>query len=591
MSFGVLVKVDLGAGSWSAEEVSKETVRSYLGGRGIGLWLLHSMGAPTWRPSALDPEAPLIVASGPLAGTGVPMSSRAAAVFMSPLNGRWNYSTVGGSLAPVMRYADVDILLIVGRAPRPSYLVIEGRRVEVRDAGDLWGLGTYEAERRLREVHGQDSAVMVIGPAGESLVPFASINHETWRQFGRAGGGAVMGSKNLKAIVFVPGSRYVEASDPERLWDLVSQMTEKLRIVATGYRERGTLGTIDAANGTGFFPSLYWSSVSLPGWERISWHSSIRASYLVPHRATCLHCPVACHKLVTSRLWGGLYELEYESTFALAGLTGVADPDALVRLASLADDLGLDTITLGNVLGLAAYLAEKGVLPDAPRFGDWKGMESLIADIAYRRGRLGQLLSRGTAAAARELGVEGLAIHVKGLEPAGYDPRSLKGMILTYAVAERGADHLWSSGYAVDIPGQAGGRQATGPEKVRAVMDLEERNAIYDSALLCKFGRGAYGWDELVDVINAATGLGHTKESLRQVAQRIIVLHRWLNGTTIDDDRLPPRWLKEPVEFEGSRMVVTEEEWASMISLYYRLRGYDEKGVPKRETLEALGIL
>ncbi|ESQ20399.1 MAG: Aldehyde:ferredoxin oxidoreductase [uncultured Acidilobus sp. CIS] len=179
---------------------------------------------------------------------------------------------------------------------------------------------------------------------------------------------------------------------------------------------------------------------------------------------------------------------------------------------------------------------------------------------------------------------------MKGLDPAGYDPRSLKGMVLNYAVSERGADHLWASAYAVDIPGLAGGRQATGEEKVRAVMDLEERNAIYDSAPLCKFGRNSYRWPELVKVINAVTGFGYTEDGLREVARRIIVFHRLINGTTRDEDRLPPRWLREPVEFEGSRLVVTEAEWEGMLGLYYRLRGYDEKGRPKEETLRALGI-
>ena len=565
-------------------------MKSYLGGRGLGLKLVYDAYGAGRPSNPLDPSLPFIVASGPLAGTGVPLSSRAISVFFSPLTRRWTYSTVGGSLAVDMRYSGCDVLVVTGRAPRPSYIVVEGGRAEVRDASWLWGLGAYEAERRLKEVHGRDSSVVVIGPAGENLVPFATANHETWRQFGRGGAGAVMGSKNLKAVVFVPGSSGADVADPEALWQLIGEMTERLRTAAKSWRDNGTAGTIDVANGTGFFPSLYWTSVSLPGWQRISWHSTLKRFYLVPHRATCKHCPVACHKLVTSRLYGGLYELEYETAMALAGLTGVADPDELVRLATLAEDLGLDSITLGNVLGFAAYLTERGVLKDGVRFGDGRAMERLIEDIAYRRGALGSLLSKGVAEAARELGVEDLAIHVKGLEPAGYDPRSLKGMVLTYSVAERGADHLWSSGYAVDIPGLAGGRQATGPEKVRAVMDLEERNAIYDSAPLCKFGRNAYGWQELASVINAVTGFGYTVEALREVAQRIIVLHRYINGTTVEEDRLPPRWLREPVEFEGARMVVAEDEWRSMVSLYYQLRGYDERGVPRPETLERLGI-
>jgi len=586
--FGRLIRVDLSSGRSTAEQVPEAEVKAFLGGRGLGLRLGWMTGFRRGH-DPFSPEAPFILASGPLAGTGIPMSSRAVAVFVSPLTMRWSYSTVGGSIAVDMRYAGADVLLVTGRAPRPSYILVEDGRAEVRDASDLWGLGTFEAERRLKDVHGRESSVAVIGPAGENLVRFASINHETWRQFGRTGGGAVMGSKNLKAVVFVPGSFSVEAYDPEATWQLVNEMTERLREGAKSYRDNGTLGTIDAANGTGFFPSLYWREVRLPGWERISWFKALRNLYYAPWRATCKHCPVACHRLLYSRRYGHVYELEYETTMALAGLTDVADPDELLRLASAVDDLGMDTISAGNALALAAHLREKGILDQGPRFGDAEGMLRLAEDIAYRRG-LGKALAEGVREAARALGAPEEAVEVKGLDPAGYDPRSLKGMVLNYAVSERGADHLWASAYAVDIPGLAGGRQATGEEKVRAVMDLEERNAIYDSAPLCKFGRNSYRWPELVKVINAVTGFGYTEDGLREVARRIIVFHRLINGTTRDEDRLPPRWLREPVEFEGSRLVVTEAEWEGMLGLYYRLRGYDENGRPKEETLRALGI-
>ena len=586
--FGRLIRVDLSSGRSTVERVPEAEVKAFLGGRGLGLRLGWMTGFRRGH-DPFSPEAPFILASGPLAGTGIPMSSRAVAVFVSPLTMRWSYSTVGGSIAVDMRYAGADVLLVTGRAPRPSYILVEDGRAEVRDASDLWGLGTFEAERRLKDVHGRESSVAVIGPAGENLVRFASINHETWRQFGRTGGGAVMGSKNLKAVVFVPGSFSVKAYDPEATWQLVNEMTERLREGAKSYRDNGTLGTIDAANGTGFFPSLYWREVRLPGWERISWFKALRNLYYVPWKATCKHCLVACHRLLYSRRYGHVYELEYETTMALAGLTGVADPDELLRLASAVDDLGMDTISAGNALALAAHLREKGTLGQGPRFGDVEGMLRLAEDIAYRRG-LGKALAEGVREAARALGAPEEAVEVKGLDPAGYDPRSLKGMVLNYAVSERGADHLWASAYAVDIPGLAGGRQATGEEKVRAVMDLEERNAIYDSAPLCKFGRNSYRWPELVKAINAVTGFGYTEDGLREVARRIIVFHRLINGTTRDEDRLPPRWLRESVEFEGSRLVVTEAEWEGMLGLYYRLRGYDEEGRPKEETLRALGI-
>ena len=197
----------------------------------------------------------------------------------------------------------------------------------------------------------------------------------------------------------------------------------------------------------------------------------------------------------------------------------------------------------------------------------------------------------GVRGLAKRLNAEDLAIHVKGLEPAGYDPRTLKGMILNYSVSERGADHLWTMAYALDIAGQGGGRFATGDEKVMAVMDYEERSTLYDSMLLCKFGRYIYDWETMKNALNAVTGFNYTVSELKEIAQRIIVMHRFLNGTTIEQDRLPPRWLREPVEYEGKRYVVTEEEWQGMVKRYYQLRGYDENGVPKQETLVKLGII
>jgi len=201
---------------------------------------------------------------------------------------------------------------------------------------------------------------------------------------------------------------------------------------------------------------------------------------------------------------------------------------------------------------------------------------------------LGKLVSLGVKGMAEKLGVKDLAVHVKGLEPAGYDPRTLKGMILNYAVAERGADHLWSSAYAIDIPGRGGGRFNTDIKKVEAVMDLEERNALYDSMILCKFGRSLYLWDNMPEILNVITGYGYTEDELRRVAQRMIILHRYINRTSREDDKLPPRWIKEPVEFKGEKYRVTLEEWTQMIDTYYKLRGYNRDGTVSPELIKRM---
>ncbi|WP_292000089.1 aldehyde ferredoxin oxidoreductase family protein [Caldivirga sp.] len=585
---GRIVRFNLSNGSLSIDNVKESWARLFIGGRGLGLRLIMEMGLRLSDVNPYGPENPLIIATGPLGGTRLPLATRAIALFKSPLNNRWNYSTVGGTLGAYLKYSGLDALVLIGASSKPIYLIISDGKVEVRDAGELWGLDTVETERALKRSF-KDSAVLTIGPAGENKVPYAAINHEEWRQFGRTGGGAVMGSKMIKAIVFLPSSKNVDVANAKEYEDLVKNLG-KLSVTNPGeqsLRNGGTVRLIDVGNNMGFFPSLYWTKVVMPGWEKISWEKVLKPKYLLKNGA-CLYCPVACHKVVKSSSGG--YDLEYETSMALGGLTGVNDPEELIELGELADRLGFDSISLGNSIAFIIYLGEKGIVKDAPKWGDYEGIRRLIIDAAYRRG-LGELIALGTRGIGEKLGVSDLAINVKGLEPAGYDPRTLKGMILNNAVSERGADHLWSMAYSIDIAGQGGGRFATGSEKVTAVMDFEERSTLYDSMLLCKFGRYIYDWETMRKALNAVTGFNYTINELKDAAQRIIVMHRYMNGTTIEQDRLPPRWLKEPVMYEGKSYIVTEEEWASMVKEYYRLRGYDERGVPKPETLIKLGVL
>ncbi len=585
---GRIIRFNLSNGSLSVENVKESWARLFIGGRGLGLRLIMDMGLKLSDVNPYGPENPLIIATGPLGGTRIPLATRAVALFKSPLNNRWNYSTVGGTLGAYLKYSGLDALILTGASSKPVYLIVSDGKVEVRDARELWGLDTVETERALKRSF-KDSAVLTIGPAGENKVPYAAINHEEWRQFGRTGGGAVMGSKMIKAIVFLPVSKSVDVANAKEYEDLVKNLG-KLSITNPGeqsLRNGGTVRLIDVGNNMGFFPSIYWTKVVMPGWENISWEKVLKPKYLLKNGA-CLYCPVACHKVVKSSSGG--YDLEYETSMALGGLTGINDPEKLIELGELADRLGFDSISLGNSIAFIIYLGEKGIIKDAPKWGDYEGIRRLIIDTAYRRG-LGELASLGTKGIGEKLGVSELAIHVKGLEPAGYDPRTLKGMILNNAISERGADHLWSMAYSIDIAGQGGGRFATGSEKVAAVMDYEERSTLYDSMLLCKFGRYIYDWETMRNVLNAVTGFNYTINELKEAAQRIIVMHRYMNGTTVEQDKLPPRWLKEPVVYEGKSYVVTEEEWAGMVKEYYRLRGYDERGVPKPETLIKLGIL
>ena len=590
MSFGRVLEIDLSSRDVKRYTVDSNTVKKYLGGRGIGLYLIYKMGLKVEDVDPYGAENPLIIASGPLCGTRIPMSSRTTAVFKSPLTNRWNYSTVGGSLAAYMRYSGVDILVLKGVSEKPTYIVIEGDSIEFKDASNLWGLDTMETESKLRREY-SDSAVITIGPAGENLIPYAIINHEYWREFGREGAGAVMGSKKVKAVIFKPVEKSVGIADESMYKEVLRDLLKKCASPLTAfYREKGTPGAIDIANKLGFFPTYYWTEVRLPNWEdRISWEKVIKERYLVKHEA-CLYCPVACRKRVRSSKYNIEHDIDYEEVYSIAGLTGVSDMDDVIYLADLIDRMGLDVITLGNVIGFTIYLSKKGVLKEKFEWGDTNAIKELIINTAKRVG-LGELTSLGVKNMAEKLNVANEAIHVKGLEPAGYDPRTLKGMALNNAIAERGADHVWSSAYVFDMANNGARRFEVSEAKVKDIMDLEERNTIYDSAILCKFGRGVYDWQSLVNALNAVTGFNYTIDELRDVARRIIILQRYMNKTSIEDDGLPARWFKETVKLNGVECIVKEDEWRYMVSKYYELRGYDDRGIPKEDTLRNLGII
>jgi len=585
-----VAKVDLSKLSWRVEEVG---VRRFLGGRGLGSWLFYSLSGYSAEP--FSPSNPLIIASGPLGGTRIPMATRAYAVFRSPLTGILGGSNIGGTVGAIIRWAGVDAVVITSRADKPTYILVEDGRVEFRDASHLWGRDAIETEMELKKEYGRSAAVLAIGPAGENLVRFASINHEYWRQFGRTGGGAVMGSKRLKAIVFVAGGREVEVTKPDALERWIRDFLPMFMEKTVALREGGTLRLIDMGNPMGFLPAYYWTRLSLDGWEALSWSRKIKSEHFLRPEA-CLYCPAACHRPVKSGKFGVTVDLEYETVFAVGGLAAVKDADWVIKINDLADRLGLDTITLGNVLAFAIAASKSGKLPGSLDWGDGEALAKLTEDIAFRRG-IGNLLAEGVKRAAEQIGAVDIAVHVKGLEPAGYDPRVLKGMALNYAIGYRGADHLATMAYALDIPGKFGGADYLGPEKVEAIIHMENVAAVMDSLVLCKFGRDAYDaypggrfYDVTAQLLTWVTGEEWKGADVKEVAERIVLLNRILNvkmGVDSRQDDLPAS-LKKPLVFEGKVKKIDEKELKEALRHYYTLRGWDEKGVPTGDIVKRL---
>ncbi len=582
--YGEIVTVDLSTRDVSFSPVPDSLALRYVGGKGIGLRMLYDMTSPSTDP--LGPDNPLILAIGPLTGTAVPFSGKAAFTFKSPQTGVLGESVVGGTLGAALRWIGVTALVVKGASEDPVYLLVSPEGIEVRDARNLWGLRIYETTDLLKEEHGRAASVAAIGPAGENLVSFACVGNEYWRQAGRAGAGAVMGSKRLKAVVVVHDGPDWDAHDPDGVRSLAASMMPRIREGLRSYFESGTPGIVELANRMGFFPSLYWSRGSLEGWEGISWEA-LREIFLGPRG--CAVCPTPCGRLAEvdgGEHAGARAEVEYETLFALGGLVGVTDVREVTWLNSLADDLGLDTISLGNVLGFAIEAHRRGKLDPgfALSYGDAEALGRLTEMIAKREG-VGDLLAGGVRRASEALGLEDLAIHVKGLEPSGYDPRTLKGMIVSFGVSSRGACHLRLMGYYADIKGFGGGPDEVTEEKMLVIADLEERSVLMDSLLLCKFSRTVMLWGEMAEFYRLVTGVDVGEDGLREAAKRIIDLSRWFNvreGVHREHDRLPRRLVDEPLVHEGAERKITQEEVERSLDLYYRLRGWNEQGVPSR---------
>ncbi|NHM28579.1 aldehyde ferredoxin oxidoreductase family protein [Desulfofundulus sp. TPOSR] len=577
--YGRLLRIDLSTRQWQAEEIPDEVLAAYLGGKGLGTYLMLQNIPPGADP--LGPENCLIFTTGPVTGTAMPGSNRFGVFARSPLTGFYGESYSGGHVGAAMKRTGYDAIIIQGQAKNPTLLEVTDQNVYFRDGTKLWGLDCYAAEDgALADVGARGAQAVVIGPAGENLVRYACIENNYWRSAGRTGMGAVMGSKKLKAIVF-HGRAGCELADPAGLKQYVAGLAQKARDNAgvLGYRKYGTPQLVSIMNSVGAFPARYWSRGTLPGWESLTGDYLIE-NFEVQPRA-CRPCLMTCGNL--TRVTRGRHEglmvegPEYETIYSFGGLCCIHDLSEIIYLNDICDRLGLDTISAGNMAAFAIEAAQRGALDVKVAYGDVEGIAQLLHQIARREG-VGDLLAEGIRVAAEKLGLSDLAIHVKGMEPAGYDPRVLQGMGLAYATSPRGACHLRATFYKPELAGIIDPKTTHG--KAELFIDYEDRLAIYDALILCRFYRDLVLWEDLATLVNATTGLGVDEGQLRRIAGRIVAATRQFNllqGLTRDDDNLPPRFFKEPLE-NGD--VLPEENFRQMLADYYRLRGWDEEGRP-----------
>lgn len=569
-------------------------LRSYIGGVGLGTALLASGSPSGIGADPLSESACLVIALSPLVGTPLTTSAKFAVVGFGPLTGRVCDALSSSHFAIAAKRSGVDAIRITGRFESPSVVFVDGNRrnepaVSVESAGDGWGKPAREFEDWLRSVRGNDWQVLAIGPAGEALVPFANISHDG-RHAGRGGLGAILGSKYIKAIA-VRGDNRVQVADPARTVALAKSLSARSMGPETEkYREVGTVANLLVFNRFDALPTRNFQSGSFAEAEQLA------GSRLGPTervgKASCASCTIGCEHLFAQKDGKGR-RVEYESLYALGPLCGISDPDAVVAASALCDELGLDTITTGATAAFLMECAERGWIDGGPlRFGDGPGLIEAIRSIPGRQG-IGELLAMGSRRASLHLGGDApnIAPHVKGLEMPGYDPRALQTMALGLAVGTRGADHNRSGAYEADFSGQVDRRRG-GEESAGKAIESEDRAALMDSLILCKFVRGVFQdfHEESAELLQAVTGWDVTGDELRQTARRIVNARKWLNireGWTRAEDTLPGRLLADGPDDPNST-VLTRDRLDRMIDAYYVGRGWSADGLLPDDEVEGL---
>lgn len=592
---GRLLHVDLSTSRCSWRDLDESRFRAFLGGIGLGASLLHEF-APRSIES-LAPQNPLVFASAPLVGTGLTTTAKYAVVTKSPLTGFIADSLSSSFFALELKRVGVDAIVVTGRASAPVYLFVEEGRAELRCAAAHWGKSPNETESGIRAELDDDSIrVAAIGIAGENLVRFATISNEG-RQAGRGGVGAVMGSKNLKAVA-LRGHARAAVADPRGVAAIAASLRERsLGGLTAKYREIGTVANLSVFNEMGTLPTRNFQSATFDQADAISGESLTETSFSRAHG--CASCTIRCERLFRS-LSGAEQRLEYESLFALGPLCGIHNSDVVLQAASLCDRFGIDTISTGGTLAWAMECAEKGLLPEAAadglRFGRGDALLRMLGLIAERRD-VGALLAEGSRRAAAQIGGEAAhwAMHVKGLEMPGYEPRSLKTMALGLAVSPRGACHNRSGAYEADFSGTVDRLKSDAGRGV-LVMESEDFNAVLDSLIICKFLRKCFDdfYLESAQLVERVTGWEYSGADLRRTGERISTVKKLFNigqGWRPGDDWLPPRLLNEALSdgvAQGARL--TAEELRVMIRSYYQARGWDQNGYVPREQLQRLDI-
>jgi aldehyde:ferredoxin oxidoreductase len=602
---GRFLHADLTSGESRNLPLPDWLVRDYIGGKGFGAKLLYDL-LPAGTDS-FSADNVFMILSGPLTGTLAP-AMRGCIVTKSPLTHTFLDSYFGGFFAPEMKYCGYDGIIVTGKAEEPCHLHIEDGEVSIEPAKHLWGLDALETNQAIKvERNDSSQSVLSIGQAGENLVRFALVSCEYNRQAGRGGAGAVMGSKNLKAVS-ARGNGKITVHDPQAFRKTVRDARAELDASEDiqALIGSGTASAVGFANETGLLPSRNFSDGTYEDADRLD--ESAQSRHLWLKSAACMGCPIRCSKIGavrSGRYTGTITDIvEYESAALVGSNLAISDIRSVAHLVKLCDRLGLDSMSAGGVIGFAMEAAQKGLI-QAPEgmdleFGNVEAAERLLRAMAHRRGELGELLAQGVRRASERIGPKSLdfANHVKGLESPAWGPRGAPGTGLAFMTADRGGCHQRGLPAPLEVTeGEWEGRRVKATEiegKAGMLIAMQNNLAGTDTLVKCDFGGMGIRPETYARLANAAAGLELEASSFDRVGERIWNLTRLFNlreGIDPAQDTLPRRFVREPLPsgpYKGHR--ITEEEMQYMRSDYYALRGWDQEGRPSEDTLRRLGI-
>lgn len=594
-----VLKADLRSGRFEDSEVPKKDQVNYLGGRGLAAKMLYEENSPGVHPC--DPENRLIFMTGPYTGTYGAFTAFYNVTTKSPLTGAILSAHSGGHWGPMLRKTGYDGIVIKGRASSPVYLMITDSGPELRDASDLWGKDVFETISALEERH-EKARATVVGPAGERKARYAAIMNDMHRAAGRGGAGAVMGSKNLKAVV-VHGTKEVPQADPEKLKESFKAATQTVKEKSAGFMKYGTSMVVGITGKAGTIPTRNLQTGHFPEYEKIGGDALVNN-----HKkkdVACARCPLHCGNLTKAEKD---YQVETEGpeyeTLAMFGANlGNSNLESILMANDLCNKYGIDTISCADTIACAFELFEKGILTEKDTGGldlSWGNHRTMVklVEMTGKGEGLGALLGEGSRKLTERFGPEAgkYAMNVKGMEFPGYDPRGIQGMALAFATSTRGACHLRATMYVPELF-QGVSDRFTVKGKAKTLKEMQELFTLLDSMVLCKFGaRNAFGnsWDNMVSLVNAATGFGYTADGLKEVGARSWTVERMFNlreGLGRKDDTLPDRFFTLPIHDGPSKgAVVNREDFDKEIEAYYALWGWTPQGVPTAEALQGLGI-